>query len=249
MASAAAPLLSMWTPGTPRFRAELATIDHRRTQRGHGPYQLRRDLRQPMAEKNQAVRFLAPEHQRVAFLAVGIVLGVANQHRIALALRRVFDALQDQREERIRDVRNHDQDFSRPSGAEVLGGGVRRVAEMFDRLEHPESGAGGHDVRAAEYARDRRGGDTGTLRHGVNVGHEPAESYLILAARGSRLAARARGLGSACGPSEARSRRARAKRGCPPPLVAEQAGDQLRRGLAIARMNGSRAEAEGPASA
>ncbi len=131
-------------------RAELTTIDHRRTKRGHGSDELRRDLRQPMAEKNEAVRFLAPQHQGVAFLAVGIVLGVANQHRITLALRRVFDALQDQREERIRDVRDHDQDFSRPSGAEVLGGGVRRVAEMFDRLEHPESGAGGHDFRAAE---------------------------------------------------------------------------------------------------
>ena len=34
--------------------------------------------------------------------------------------------------------------------------------------------------------------------------------------------------------------------GCPPPLVAEQAGDQLRRGLAVARMDCRRAEAEGP---
>jgi mono/diheme cytochrome c family protein len=33
--------------------------------------------------------------------------------------------------------------------------------------------------------------------------------------------------------------------GCPPALVAAQAGDQLRRGLARARMEGSRAEAEG----
>jgi error-prone DNA polymerase len=38
------------------------------------------------------------------------------------------------------------------------------------------------------------------------------------------------------------------ERGCPPPLVAETAGDQLRRGLAQARMDRSRAEAEGPAS-
>src|SRR3990170_1107285 len=38
------------------------------------------------------------------------------------------------------------------------------------------------------------------------------------------------------------------ERGCPPPLVAEIAGDQLRRGLAVARMERERAEAEGPAS-
>ena len=36
--------------------------------------------------------------------------------------------------------------------------------------------------------------------------------------------------------------------GCPPPLVAEIAGDQLRRGLAVARMERGRAEAEGPTS-
>ena len=36
--------------------------------------------------------------------------------------------------------------------------------------------------------------------------------------------------------------------GCPPPLVAEIAGDQLRRGLAVARMECQRAEAEGPAN-
>ena len=34
--------------------------------------------------------------------------------------------------------------------------------------------------------------------------------------------------------------------GCPPPLVAVKAGDQLRRGLAVARNLRSRAEAEGP---
>ena len=39
------------------------------------------------------------------------------------------------------------------------------------------------------------------------------------------------------------------ERGCPPQLVTEEARDQLRRGLAIARQDGSRAEAEGPASA
>ena len=34
--------------------------------------------------------------------------------------------------------------------------------------------------------------------------------------------------------------------GRPPPLVAEQVGDQLWRGLAVARMDYRRAEAEGP---
>jgi hypothetical protein len=33
-----------------------------------------------------------------------------------------------------------------------------------------------------------------------------------------------------------RSESSRRERGCPPPLVAENAGDQLPRGLAVARM-------------
>ncbi|MGB2713374.1 MAG: crossover junction endodeoxyribonuclease RuvC [Vicinamibacterales bacterium] len=43
-------------------------------------------------------------------------------------------------------------------------------------------------------------------------------------------------------------RRLRLERGCPPPLVADAPGDQLRRGLAVARRDRSRAKAEGPAS-
>ena len=43
-------------------------------------------------------------------------------------------------------------------------------------------------------------------------------------------------LESACGPSE-REGASESEWGCPPSLVAEQAGDQLRRGLAIARMD------------
>jgi hypothetical protein len=47
--------------------------------------------------------------------------------------------------------------------------------------------------------------------------------------------------GGAAAPSES-------ERGCPPSLVALNVGDQLRRGLAVARTKPDRAEAEGPAS-
>ncbi len=44
-------------------------------------------------------------------------------------------------------------------------------------------------------------------------------------------------IGSACGRGERAKRVEPRERGCPPPLVAEIAGDQLRRGLAVARMD------------
>jgi len=46
-----------------------------------------------MAEEDEAVGFLAPQHQRVPLLAGLLVLRVADEHGIALALRRVFDAV------------------------------------------------------------------------------------------------------------------------------------------------------------
>ena len=49
-----------------------------------------------MAEKDQAVGFLALQYQPVAFLALLVVLRVADEHGIAFALGGVFDALQNQ---------------------------------------------------------------------------------------------------------------------------------------------------------
>ena len=39
-----------------------------------------------MAEKNQAVGLLAPQHHRVALFALLVVLRIAHEHRVALAL-------------------------------------------------------------------------------------------------------------------------------------------------------------------
>ena len=90
----------MCTLGMPRrgLNSQPLTIGARPGR--HRAHQRRRFLRQTMTEKDQAVGFLAAQHQRVAFLTLLVVLRVAEQHRVALALRRVLDALQDQREER-----------------------------------------------------------------------------------------------------------------------------------------------------
>ena len=100
--------------------AELAAVDDRRASRGAiERTSSRRCLRQAMAEEDQAVGFLAPEHQRVAFLAFLVVLRVAEQHGIALALRRFLDAPKDQREERVGDVRHGHEQLARSERPQV----------------------------------------------------------------------------------------------------------------------------------
>ena len=152
-------------------RIELAAVDDRRAPRRDRVGEGRRFLRQPVTEKDQAVGFLAPQHQRVPLLAGLLVLRVADEHGIALALRRVFDALQDQREKRIGDVRHGDEELRGPQRAQILRGRVRRVAERLDRPQHFAAGVGRHDVGLAQHARHGCGRDAGALRDFVDVGH------------------------------------------------------------------------------
>ena len=104
------------------LRAELAAVDDRRAARRHRADERRGFLRQAMAEDDQAVGLLALQHQRVALFPLLVVLGVAEQHRIAVPLGRVFDALEDQREKRVRDVRNRDQQLAGAQRPQVLRG-------------------------------------------------------------------------------------------------------------------------------
>ena len=62
-----------------------------------------------MTEKNQAVRLAAFQHGRVTFLAFEIVLRVADENSVALALSHVFDPLENLREKRIGNVGYGDQ--------------------------------------------------------------------------------------------------------------------------------------------
>ncbi len=73
-----------------------------------------------MAEEDQSVGFLPLQHERVAVFARLVVLRVAEEHRVALALRGLFDALENQREKWIGDVRHRDEQLSGSKRAEVL---------------------------------------------------------------------------------------------------------------------------------
>src|SRR4029453_13633484 len=121
--------------GYAKPRAELAAVDDRRAPRGDAPDERLRRLRQPVAEKDQAVGFFPSKHQRIAFFARLVVLRVAEENGIAIAVRPVFDPLKDEREEWIGDVRYGDEQFARSERAEMPGRRVRRVAEIFNGLQ------------------------------------------------------------------------------------------------------------------
>jgi hypothetical protein len=123
--------------GHAKPRIELATVDDRRAPREHRAHQRRGLLRQTVAEKDQAVRLFPPQHRRVAVLARLVVLRVAEQHGVALALRGVFDAAEDQREKRVGDVGHRDEQLAGLERAQVLGRGVRRIAEDDRRRSSP----------------------------------------------------------------------------------------------------------------
>jgi hypothetical protein len=89
-----------------------------------------------MSEKDQAVGLLLKQHLRVSLLARRVVLRVTDEHGVAGLQGRVLNALEDQREKRIGNVGDCDQNLARPLRAEILGGGVRRVTELFDRAHH-----------------------------------------------------------------------------------------------------------------
>ena len=123
IASAAALALSMCTLGMPSRGLNSQPLTTGAQRGAIAAHQRRRFLRQTMAEEDQAVGFLPLQHQRVAILALLVVLGVAEQHGVALTLRGVFDSLEDQREERIGDVGHGDQQLA---GARACGGSWRR---------------------------------------------------------------------------------------------------------------------------
>src|SRR5262245_6467095 len=97
-----------------KLGAELATVHNRRASAVGQTHKVRRFFRQAMAEKDQTVRLSLLEHRCIAFFTVDVVLCVPNKHRITLPLRRVFDALKDERKERIRKIRHRYEKLAGP---------------------------------------------------------------------------------------------------------------------------------------
>ncbi len=131
-------------------RVELAAVDDRRAARRGGARERRGGLRQAVAEKNQAVRLLAVQHERVALLPPFVVLGVPDEHRVVFALRGILDALEDEREKRVRDVGDGHQQLAGARPPEILGGGIRDVAQDVDGLEDLQPRLDGDDIRVAQ---------------------------------------------------------------------------------------------------
>ena len=140
----------------------------------------------------------------------------------------------------LRDVRVVQQPGDRATRAAPEQREVRE--EGVYPAEAPGRGSGAAAPRPPRREVDDVEEGAGGLHRRAGGGSLQARSLSVLTRQERLRPERGDGVQSAGGrpPSES-------ERGCPPPLVAEQAGDQLGRGRAVARKNCSRAEAEGPA--
>src|SRR5690606_32039982 len=111
------------------------SVDHRRLG-AELPDDLPRGRRKPVPEDDHAVGLVARQHLRVALLPLRLVLGVAEQDRVATRLRGVLRTLEDLREERVADVRDRDlgQEPRRARGLRRRGRGIGDGAQRGGRL-------------------------------------------------------------------------------------------------------------------
>ncbi len=163
---------------------ELAAIDHRCS--GTSLLDnLARRRRQAMPQHDQTIGLVAPEHLRVALLALGQVLGVAQQDGIANGLRRILRALQDLREERVGDVRHGDQDLAAALGLECPGHRVGHVAQRSSGLLDARASSRQHFVRPGKRSRHRACGDADVPCDVVDGGHGVTSSFRCAVHNGS----------------------------------------------------------------
>ncbi|MNN47842.1 hypothetical protein D3C81_1622820 [compost metagenome] len=156
--------------GNAQRGVELAAVDHRR---GDTPLldDIARRRRQAMPQHDQAIGLVAPEHLRVTLLALGQVLGIAQQDGVADGLRRVLRALQDLREERVGNVRHGNQDLAAALGLERPGHRVGNIAQRRSGLLDARAGGRQDFVRPGKCARHRSGRDADVLCDVVDGGH------------------------------------------------------------------------------
>jgi hypothetical protein len=103
--------------------------------------------------------------KRKELFALLVILGIAHQHRVAFAQRGVLDALQNQREKRIRQIGDGDQNLAGAKRAQALRRGIRLVAQPFNGREDPASRGGGDDAWLTEHTGDRGGGNARVLAY------------------------------------------------------------------------------------
>ena len=126
-----------------------------------------------MTEKDKAIRLTALQHLRVPLFAFHIMLCIAYQNRVALAQRGVFDALEDQREKWIRNVRNRHKNFPGSQSSQVLRGRIRRITKHLDSAHDLSTRARSDDLGTAEDTRNGCRRDTGTLGDSIDIGYRP----------------------------------------------------------------------------
>ena len=96
--------------------------------------------------------------------AARIVVGVRENHLVALLVGGGFDPLDELREERIGDVGDHQADQVAAAGGQAAGVRARIVVVAADGLEHALAVLGRDVAEVVDDARDRRGRHAGLAR-------------------------------------------------------------------------------------
>jgi hypothetical protein len=120
-----------------RHRAVLeAAVDEH--ERGAGRGQLHQQLAVESGRGGDEPVHLPPAHcLEIDALALRIVVGVDHQRRVTGLVEAILDPPQNRREQRVRDVRDHNSNRVRPARLEPSGDPVGAVSELVRRREHP----------------------------------------------------------------------------------------------------------------
>ena len=137
---------------------------------------------EPRGRGDHAVDLPRAHRLEVVALALGVVVGVGDQRRVAGLLEPVLDPAHDRREQRVGEVGDEHADRVRPARLQPARDRVRPVAERLGRLDHAQRRllvdqpprlrvqrarhrARVHGREPRDVAQRRRGGAAGHARH------------------------------------------------------------------------------------
>ena len=103
---------------------------------------------------DHSVNALAGDHLHIELLFGEIFVGIAEEHGVAGAVRRVFDPAGDSRPEGVRDVGEHQGQRMRALRTEAAGDDIWDVAEVGDRALDALARQRIHVTLAVEDPRD-----------------------------------------------------------------------------------------------
>ncbi|MNV65469.1 hypothetical protein D3C71_1581630 [compost metagenome] len=120
---------------------------------------------------DEAIHALLRQHIQVDLLAVGIVIGVAQQERIARCKAGVFHGAHQLREIRVGVVGHQHADGVRGVHLEAARDGAGHISQALHCVQHPLLRAGQYRSRLVEHMRHRGDRHPGNACDVLDAGH------------------------------------------------------------------------------